>query len=272
MTAPRILVTGSSAGIGRATATELLTRGAEIIVHGRTKKEVQAAQRTLAKETGCGMPEGFIADFSDPAAIRQMAAEIADRYTSLNVLVNNAGTYQRTRHLTRTGVELTFAVNFLAPFLLTRLLLPLLEKGAPARIVNVASLAHKDVRHIDWDNLPAMPEYDAWGAYALSKFADVVFTYRLARDLKGSGITANCLHPGVTGTHLLHAMAPGLGGISPEEAAKTSVYLALSDEVAGITGKYFVEMKAVPSSALSRNRMIQKRLWTLADSLTRETE
>ena len=272
MTSPRILVTGSSDGIGKATAAELLNRGAEVVVHGRTEKEMQASRRWLAKATGCGMPEGFSADFSVMAAVRQMAAEIAERYTSLNVLVNNAGTYQRRRRLTSQGTELTFAVNFLAPFLLTRLLVPLLEKGTPARIVNVASLAHEYVHHIDWENLPAWQEYDAWDAYALSKLADIAFTYRLARDLKGSNITVNCLHPGVTDTHLLHAMDPGLSGISPAEAARSSVYLALSDEAAGITGKYFTDMEPVTSSELSRNRTIQNRLWTLAEDLTKSTE
>ena len=210
MAQPVILVTGSTDGIGKATAAELLSRGAGVIIHGKSEKAVQVAQRDLARRSGGERPDTVTADFSDMDQIRQMAADLSLRYSSMNVLINNAGTYQKTRRLTEQGIELTFAVNYLAPFLLTGLLLPLLRKGTPARIVTVASSAHEDVDHIDWNDLPAWYHYRAWDAYALSKFADITFTYVLARKIAGTGITANCLHPGVTNTHILKTSFPGV--------------------------------------------------------------
>jgi NAD(P)-dependent dehydrogenase (short-subunit alcohol dehydrogenase family) len=270
MAQPVILVTGSTKGIGRATAAELLSRGATVIIHGKSEKEVQVAQRVLARSTGGVGPDTVTADFSDIDQVRQMAKDLSSRYSFLNVLINNAGTYQKTRLLTKQGIELTFAVNYLAPFLLTGLLLPLLRKGTPARIVTVASSAHEDVDRIDWNDLPAWHHYRAWDAYALSKFADITFTYMLARNIAGSGVTANCLHPGVTNTRLLNEAFPGVSGILPEEGAQTSVYLALSPRVTTISGRYFDEKKAVTSSKLTRNRTVQERLWRLAVELTKD--
>jgi len=265
MTAPIMLVTGSTDGIGRAVATELLRGGAEVILHGRDDKKGRRVRKELEIATGSS-PGLVTADFSRPEEIRQMAADLANRYSRLDVLVNDAGTYQKTRHVTNAGVELTFAVNYLAPFLLTSLLLPMMGEGS--RIVTVASSAHFDVSRIDWKNLPGQPQYDPWGAYALSKFADVAFTYVLSRSLRGTGISANCLHPGVTDTKLLRSAFPDYPGIPPEEAAQTPVWLARAPEVAGMTGKYFEEKRVIPSSALSRDRSVQDRLWTLASDLT----
>jgi NAD(P)-dependent dehydrogenase (short-subunit alcohol dehydrogenase family) len=270
MAQPVILVTGSTDGIGKATAAELLSRGgAAVIIHGKSEKEVRVAQRELARRSRGERPDTVTADFSDMDQIRRMAEELLTRYSFLNVLINNAGTYQKTRQLSEQGIELTFAVNYLAPFLLTGLLLPLLRKGAPARIVTVASSAHEDVDRIDWNDLPAWYHYRAWDAYALSKFADITFTYMLARKIAGTGVTANCLHPGVTNTHILKTAFPGVSGISPEEGAQTSVYLALSPRVTPISGRYFDGRKTVPSSKLTRNRTVQERLWKLAEELTK---
>jgi NAD(P)-dependent dehydrogenase (short-subunit alcohol dehydrogenase family) len=270
MAQPVILVTGSTDGIGKATAAELLSHGAAVIIHGKREKQVQLAQRELARMSGGERPDTLTADFSDMDEIRRMAADLFSRYSSLNVLINNAGTYQKSRRLTEQGIELTFAVNYLAPFLLTGLLLPLLRKGTPARIVTVASSAHEDVDRIDWNDLPAWYHYRAWDAYSLSKFADITFTYMLARKIAGTGVTANCLHPGVTNTRLLRVSFPGLTGISPEDGAQTSVYLALSPRIATVSGRYFDEKKAVPSSKLTRNRTVQERLWKLAEDLTKD--
>jgi NAD(P)-dependent dehydrogenase (short-subunit alcohol dehydrogenase family) len=269
MAQPVILVTGSTDGIGKATAAELLSRGgAAVIIHGKSEKEVRVAQRELARRSGGERPDTVTADFSDMDQIRWMAEDLLTRYSSLNVLINNAGTYQKTRQFSEQGIELTFAVNYLGPFLLTGLLLPLLRKGAPARIVTVASSAHEDVDRIDWNDLPAWYHYRAWDAYALSKFADITFTYMLARKIAGTGVTVNCLHPGVTNTQILKTAFPGVSGISPEEGAQTSVYLALSPHVTPISGRYFDGKKAVPSSKLTRNRTVQERLWKLAEELT----
>jgi NAD(P)-dependent dehydrogenase (short-subunit alcohol dehydrogenase family) len=268
MAQPLILVTGSTDGIGKATATELAAGGDEVILHGKNEKKARQVQRELEEKTGAGRPDLVIADFSRQDQIRGMAADLASRYSRLDVLVNDAGIYQKARHVTPEGIEMTFAVNYLGPFLLTNLLLPLLLKSHGARIVTVASSAHEDVGRIDWDNLPGQRRYDPWGAYALSKFADVAFTYTLARNLEGTGITANCLHPGVVNTRLSRSAAPGIATITPEEGALTPVWLARSPEVAGVTGRYFEEKKETASSSLSHNRKVQERLWKMAEDLT----
>ena len=260
-----VLVTGSTDGIGRATAAGIAAAGHELILHGRDADKGRRVVRELEEKTG-SRPDLVIADYAVQDDIRRMAAAIASRYTRLDVLINDAGTYQKTRQLTEEGVELTFAVNYLGPFLLTGLLLPLLERGS--RIVTVASSAHFDVDRIDWKNLPHQRRYEPWGAYALSKFADVTFTYALARRMEGSGICANCLHPGVVDTKLSRAAAPGIATINTKEGARTPLYLALSPAVEGISGRYFEEEHPVHSSGLSHDRRVQERLWALAEGLT----
>ena len=268
MKQPVIFITGSTDGIGKATARILAFQGAEVILHGRNKTKGDRVRQELADISGGTKPDLLVADLADQDQIRRMAEEIGSRYPRLGVLINNAGTYEKERHLTKDGVEKTFAVNFLAPFCLTRLLLPLLEKSAPSRIVTVASSAHEDVNRIDWDNLPAQERYDPWGAYSLSKFADITFTYSLARRITGTGITATCLHPGVTDTKLLKSAFPGYPSIPPEEGARTSVYLATSSEVAGISGQYFEDQKQTRSTRLTHDRSVQDRLWQFAEELT----
>ena len=260
-----MLVTGATDGIGKATATALAHGGASIIIHGKDEKKGRSVQKELERNTGF-RPDLAIADFSRQDEIRSMATDLRSRYTGLDVLVNDAGTYQKTRRTAEGGVELTFAVNYLGPFLLTHLLRPLFARGS--RIVTVASSAHFDVDRIIWEDLPEQRRYDPWGAYALSKFADVIFTYTLARNLEGTGITANCLHPGVVNTKLSRAAAPGIATITPEQGAETSVFLARSPEVAGISGSYFEEKRPVRSSSLSYDRGVQERLWELAVKLT----
>jgi len=267
MAEPLILVTGSTDGIGKATATVLANGGADVILHGRNEKKGKEVQHELETISGVH-PELVIADYSRQDQIRIMAADLIARYSRLDVLINNAGTYEKTRHITREGIEITFAVNYLGPFLLTHLLLPLLKKSPGGRIVIVASSAHEDVNQINWDDLPQVRQYDPWGAYALSKFADIIFTYALARNFEDFGITANCLHPGVVDTKLLRLAFPGYPAITPEEAAKMPVWLACSRKVAGISGKYYDKMRPVRSSALTYDRRVQDRLWKMAEDLT----
>lgn len=268
MVQPIILITGSTDGIGKATAQNLALLGSEVIIHGRNAQKGTMVQKELAAITRNVMPDLLIADLSREDEIRQMALDVTSRYDRLDVLINNAGTYQPVRQLTKDGVEMTFAVNYLAPFLLTQLLFPLLRKSAPSRIVTVASSAHEDVDRISWVNLPAQERYDPWGAYALSKFADITFTYSLARMAKKTGVVANCLHPGVTDTKLLRSAFPGYPAINPKEGARTSVYLASSEEVTGVSGHYFDTRKQVQSSDLTYNRSVQDRLWKIAEDLT----
>jgi NAD(P)-dependent dehydrogenase (short-subunit alcohol dehydrogenase family) len=238
-----------------------------VILHGRNGAKGKKVQQELERLAGVvRRPDLVVADYARKDQVRHMAAELRSRYSRLDVLVNDAGTYQRTRQVTPEGVELTFAVNYLGPFLLTHLLLPLLGDGS--RVVNVASSAHFDVDRITWENLPGQPVYDPWGAYALSKLADVTFTFTLARHLAGTGITVNCLHPGVVDTKLSRSAAPGTGTITPEEGAGTPVWLARSPDVAGISGRYFEEKREVRPSALSRDRQVQERLWRMAEELT----
>lgn len=267
MERPLILVTGSTDGIGKATAAGLAAGGARLIIHGKDEKKGKIVQKELEAVAGGKHPDLFIADFTRQDQIREMAADLATRYSRLDVLVNNVGIYRKTRHVTMEGIEMTFAVNYLGPFLLTHLLLPLLRKSPSARIVTVASSAHEDVDRIDWENLPGEPAYDAWGAYSLSKFADVTFTYTLARNLGGTGITANCLHPGVVDTKLSRSAAPGIATLTPEEGAQTSIWLARSPEVAGVSGRYFDNRRPVRSSVLSYDRGVQERFWRMAEEL-----
>jgi NAD(P)-dependent dehydrogenase (short-subunit alcohol dehydrogenase family) len=268
MVQPIILITGSTDGIGKATAQNLALLGSEVVIHGRNAQKGTKVQKELGAITGNVKPDLLIADLSREDEIRRMAQDVTSRYDRLDVLINNAGTYQPERHLTKDGVEMTFAVNYLAPFLLTQLLFPLLRKSAPSRIVTVASSAHEDVDRITWGNLPAQEQYDSWGAYALSKFADITFTYSLARMAKKTGVVANCLHPGVTDTNLLRSAFPGYPAITPEEGARTSVYLASSEEVTGVSGHYFDTRKQVRSSDLTYDRSVQDRLWKIAEDLT----
>jgi NAD(P)-dependent dehydrogenase (short-subunit alcohol dehydrogenase family) len=165
---------------------------------------------------------------------------------------------------------MTFAANYLAPFLLTRQLLPLLLKSAPSRVVNVASIAHRDISQIDWDNLQGEKSFDPYEAYSLSKFGDITLTYSLAGTL-GAGVTVNCLHPGVIATKMLRAGFPGIRGSPPAAGAEIPVYLALSPEVAGISGRYF-EADRIPgrSSMLTYDRTVQEKLWSVAEELTHE--
>jgi NAD(P)-dependent dehydrogenase (short-subunit alcohol dehydrogenase family) len=266
------LVTGATSGIGRATALGLARQGAHVVIAGRDAARAQDALDAIRKETGNPQVESLLADFSSLAEVRGLAAEFRARHGRLDVLVNNAGAYFMERELTVDGFERTWAVNHLANFLLTLELLDLLETSAPARVVNVSSAMHAG-KTLDLDNIQEEKSYGMRG-YGQSKLANVLFTYALARRLAGTGVTANCLHPGVVSTGLvktaghpatkvfLALLRPFLS--SPEKGAATSIYLASSPAVEGVTGKYFVECKAVPSSPVSYDEALQERIWKLS--------
>ncbi len=262
-----VLVTGSTDGIGKATALELAWRGATVLLHGRNIRKGEAAVADIRRITGSDRLHLYIANFSSQEQVRRLAAQVKEEHDRLHLLINNAGTFEPERKITEDGWETTFSVNYLAPFLLTHELLDLLKASAPSRIINVASIAHWNGA-MDWDNLQGEKSYQGFAAYALSKLALILFTYFLAERLQGTGVTANCLHPGVIKTKLLRAGFGDYPGDTPEKGARTSVYLASSPKVEGISGRYFEECKAVSSSPISYDRNLQEKLWRLTKELT----
>ncbi len=261
-----VLVTGSTDGIGEQTALELADMGAQVILHGRNEAKGKKVMEEIRQRTKSDSLEFVLADLSSQAEVRKLASQVQERHDRLHVLINNAGVFMRDRRLTQEGLETTFAVNFLAPFLLTNLLLDTLKESAPSRIVNVASIAHINAR-ADLNNLQGEWGYDGFNAYALSKLAIISFTYRLAEKLEGTGVTANCLHPGVINTKLLRA-GWGLGGSDVESGARTPVYLASAPEVERVNGRYFENMRPSTSSALSRDKELQETFWKIGEKLT----
>jgi len=257
------LVTGANQGIGKETAAALAGMGATVVMTSRDRAKGEAALAEVRSRSG-GSAELMLVDFGSFASIRQFAADFKSRYERLHVLVNNAGAIITTRGETADGFETTFGVNHLGYFLLTNLLLDTIRSSAPARIVNVSSRAHLR-SEMDFGDLNSTKgRYSAMTAYARSKLANVLFTYELARRLEGTGVTANCLHPGVVRTgfgknnsgfaklifQTFQVVArPWL--LSPAKGAATSIYLASSPEVEGVTGKYFADCRETPSSPAS---------------------
>ena len=266
------LVTGANAGIGKATALGLAQRGATVVMVSRNRERGEAAQAEIRHQSGNELVDLLLADLSSQAEIRRLAAEFKRQYGQLHVLINNAAIIPLQRQETADGLEVQFAVNHLAYFLLTHLLLDVLQASAPARIVNVSSQTHQWGR-IDFDDLQGEKQYDPQAAYMQSKLANVLFTYELARRLQGSGVTANCLHPGGIRTRL-NANYAGRAGAAEASAAElqrgaqTSIYLATSPEVEGVSGKYFVNQQQTRSSAASYDQHLAQRLWQISTDLT----
>ncbi len=274
-----VVVTGASSGIGFETALAVGRRGARVLVHARSEAKAKAAVERLSARSGtaAGTFEPIHADFERLDAVVALADQILDRADRLDVLVNNAGAIFSPRQETADGFERTFAVNHLAPFLLTRRLLPRLEASAPARIVTVASMAHKRAR-FDLDDLQSTRGYTMFGAYGASKLANILFTRALARRLEGRGVTANCLHPGVVFTRfgrdgdagglfdrLMGLARPFL--ITPEKGARTSVYLACSPKVEGVSGVYFIRCRPATPSRQARDDALAEALWERTEAL-----
>ena len=269
-----VLVTGGTGGIGGATATALAARGARVGVVGRDLARVEAAVGRI--HAAGGEADAFVADLSVQREVRRLAEEVLAAYPRLDVLVNNAGGYWAHRHTKEDGLERTFALNHLAPFLLTNLLLPRLQASAPARVVTVSSGAHMTGR-IDFDDLQGERGYGGQRAYGQSKLANVMFTYELARRLEGTGVTATVLHPGVVRTAFAREDSGRLMGLglplarpfmkSPEKGARTSVFLASSPEVEAVTGQYFVNERPARSSRASYDQAAAARLWDVSSRL-----
>ncbi|HEX2190899.1 MAG TPA: SDR family oxidoreductase [Longimicrobiaceae bacterium] len=266
------VVTGASAGIGRATALGLARMGARVAMVARSRERGEAARAAVARESGSDAVELFLADLSSQGEVRRLAAELRERFGRLDVLVNNAAVYARERTLTVDGIELQLAVNHLAPFLLTNQLLDLLERSAPARVVTVSSEAHRAVP-LEWDNLQGERRYRGLRAYCTAKLANLLFTRELARRLEGTRVTANAAHPGVVGTELLFG---GWGPLrllrgflrTPEEGARVVLHLAASPEVEGVTGRYFRDAREIRPSAAALDDGNARRLWRVSEELT----
>jgi NAD(P)-dependent dehydrogenase (short-subunit alcohol dehydrogenase family) len=268
------LVTGANSGIGKATSLGLARLGAKVLMVCRDKERGEQALAEIARESG-GDVQLLLADLESEAAIRSLSDVLHAQLDSLQVLINNAGALLHKRSLTSDGLEVTFAVNHLAYFLLTNLLLDLLRAGAPSRIVNVSSAAHIRA-HLDFDDLQSERSYNGWRVYGQSKLANVLFTYALARRLEGTGVTVNAVHPGVVATNFgksggfmrFGMRVAGHFMLSPEEGADTPLWLASSPEAERVSGKYFVKRKAARSSPESRDPVIQERLWQVSAALT----
>jgi NAD(P)-dependent dehydrogenase (short-subunit alcohol dehydrogenase family) len=265
------IVTGANSGIGKATTLGLAQMGATVVMVCRDQTKGEDAQNEIKTKSGNDAVHLMLADLSSQASIRQLAENFQQHYKQLHVLINNAGVVNLTRRETVDGLEMMFAVNYLAPFLLTNLLLDELKASAPARIVNVSSESHQS-GYIKMDDLQSEKSYRFLRTYGQSKLALALFTYELARKLQGTGVTANCLHPGFVATNIAQNGVGSAGrrviklifsslGISPEEGAKTSIYLASSPELDGVTGKYFVKSIPVRSAPISYDESLQRQLW-----------
>ena len=275
-----VIVTGANAGIGKVTASELAAMGAKVTMVCRDKARGEEALRDVRSTSG-GDVDLMLCDFGSLASIRSFAAAFKDSHDRLDVLVNNAGAIIGERRQTADGFEMTFGVNHLGYFLLTNLLLDLLKKSAPSRIVNVASDVHRQGK-LDWDDLQhEKKSYAQFRAYSDSKLCNVLFTVELARRLQGTGVTANSLHPGVVGTNFgttgskLFQVIVKLGGpflLSPAKGARTSIHLAASPEVEGVTGKYFAKSREAKPSAASVDPDAARRLWDVSAKMVGWTE
>jgi NAD(P)-dependent dehydrogenase (short-subunit alcohol dehydrogenase family) len=270
------LVTGATSGIGLVTARELARQGASVFVVGRSAERAERAVNELRNQSAAADVGWFAGDLSSLADVRQLASSVRHRCPRLDVLVNNAGGIFLTRELSVDGIEMTWALNHLSYYLLTNLLLPHLTAGHPARVVNVASDAHKGAS-INFDDVEGKTRYSAWQAYRQSKLANILFTYELARRLAGTSVTVNALHPGFVKTNIFRhptwrawvvRRAADLIALSPDRGAETTVYLATSPEVAGTSGQYFVKKKPAVSSPQSHDRETASRVWEISKQTT----
>jgi len=267
------LVTGANSGIGKSTAHALATMNATVVMVCRDRRRAEPVRDEIKSATGNQDLELMICDLSSQTDIRRFAAEFINSHNRLDVLVNNAGVVVRQRSLTEDGIETTFAVNHLGYFLLTHLLLDLLKQSAPSLIVNVSSAAHAYGK-IDFDDLQGEKKYGGFSAYANSKLANILFTYELARRLEGTGVTVNCLHPGTIATGLFRNLPKPIEAMiklvtfSPDKGAETSVYLASSPAVEGVTGKYFAKKRERRTTSASHNEQAARRLWEVSEEMT----
>jgi NAD(P)-dependent dehydrogenase (short-subunit alcohol dehydrogenase family) len=254
----KILITGSTDGIGLQAAIDIAKKRHHVIVHGRTAEKAKMTAEKIKKAADNQNVDSIAGDFSSLAQVRKMAEEIKMKFPKLDVLLNNAGIYMEYRQETQCGHEMTFQVNYLAPTLLTLLILDTLKQDKETRIVNVASIAHQSA-HLDLDDLENK-KFDAYTAYANSKLENILFTYSLAKQLQGTKVMVNALHPGVIQTKLLQVGFGG-GGAPISQGAKALEYVATSEDLKGITGSYFNRLNKERSSPVTYDETFAKKLW-----------
>ncbi len=277
MTGKVCLITGANSGIGKATALGLAKLDATVVIVSRDKDKGEAALLEMRTRSGNKNVDAMVADLSSQDSVRELAHDFKARYKKLNVLINNAGVFLPKRVPTVDGLEATFATNHLGHFLLTNLLLDVLKASAPSRIINLTSSAHRGTE-MDFDDLQGEKKYSGYHAYSQSKLANVLFTYQLAKLLEGTGVTVNCLHPGVVRTGfgkdqrglwsiLVTVSSPFM--MSPERAARAAIYLATSPELEAVTGKHFSKGRDQRSSEESYDMASAERLWKISAELTK---
>lgn len=273
------IVTGANSGIGKETALGLAHMGARVVMVCRNAEKGKAALEEIRRESGSSQVDLLIADMSSQSSLRALAEEIRQEYPRLDVLVNNAGGAPPARTLSADGIEMTLATNHLGPALLTLLLLDLLKAGAPSRIINVSSCEAQSPARLDMNDLQfERRKYGNIAAYRQSKLLMNTFTFELARRLAGTGVTANCLHPGAVATNIWSAAAPLIGRLiipvvkpfmlTSKQGAAVSLYLATSPEVAQVSGEYFVKSKPAKSNPLSRDPKLMAEVWLCAEKMT----
>lgn len=270
------LVTGATAGIGQATAMLLAKRGATVIGIGRNRTKNEYSTQRIKEETANPAVEYMLADLSSQKEIRALAQQFHEKYDRLDVLVNNAGATFGRRLESVDGIEMTFALNHLGYFLLTNLLRETLEASRPSRVINVSSSLHK-LGKIDFDNIPLEKGYARSKAYQRSKLANIGFTYEMARRLCSCEVTVNAMNPGLVNTNVgqvaggvaakMKGLVDRIAGLTLEEGAQTIIYLATSPDVVGVTGRYFVKEKSIPSSKVTYDLDFCRRLWDVSEEL-----
>ncbi len=269
------IITGATSGIGRITALAIAEKGARLVLPVRNMAKGEELKQEIGEKTGNTSVELISCHLDSLESIRQFAEEYKQKHDTLHLLVNNAGTWEVKRRESEDGIEMNFAVNHLAPFMLTYLLLDTIKASAPARIVNVSSSAHKQTK-MNFDDLEGKKRWSSMRSYGQGKLANILFTRKLAKDLEGTGVTANCLHPGVVSTRLFDKMPLvfrkifGLFMITPDKGAETSIYLAASPEVEGVSGGYFVKKKQARPTRHAMDMDVAERLWEVSEEYCRQ--
>ncbi len=271
-----VLITGGTSGIGKASAVALAATGANVVIVGRSPERGEAALRDIKAQSHSEAVELVLADLSVQSEVRGLADEFLERHDRLDVLANNAGLVQSKRTETADGIETTLAINHLAPFLLTNLLLDRLKESAPSRVITVSSEAQR-WGNIDFDDIQSRQKYRGFPVYGMTKLANIMFTYELAERLKGTFVAANCLHPGGVGTNFgrnnagpmalfFRAAKPFMR--TPEQGADTLIWLASSPDVDGVSGKYFSDRKEIEAKEIAHDPAARLRLWEISEELT----